>query len=313
MDASAASTTPANTDMPDSKEELISVRIVQLATDKGGTLSNDDLQAHFPEISAQLRVDAVNRLIQQGHFEVLVKGQTLLYRQKDPNKKSTMPKGVNDNEEKIVYSAIEEGGNKGVWIRDIRVKSNLIMTQLNKILKNLENKKLIKAVKSVSGTRKKVYMLYNMAPDRSVTGGAWYHDRDFEVEFVDVLNQQSLRFLRMRKEEADKCSEGPLVAKQRSMCTVREVHKFISDLGISKINLDDEDLETILKIVVYDGLAERVVQTDGTYLYRAIAPALPTTGLVQIPCGVCPVLKNCSAKNGLITPRTCSYLEEWLE
>lgn len=298
---------------PDSKEELISIRMVQLATDKGGTISNEDVLSNFPEISAQLRVDAVNRLIQQGHFEVLAKGNTLLYRLKDPTKKSTLPKGVNDNEEKIVYSIIEEGGNKGVWIRDIRVKSNLIMTQLNKILKNLENKKLIKEVKSVTGTRKKVYMLYNMVPDRSVTGGAWYQDRDFEVEFVDVLNQQSLRFLRMRKEEADKCNEGPMVAKQKSMCTVGEVHKFISDLGISKINLDDEDLETILKIVVYDGHAERISQVDGTFLYRAIPPALPTTGLVQIPCGVCPVLKNCSATNGLITPRTCSYMEDWLE
>lgn len=309
----STSATPTASDKPDSKEELISLRIQQLATEKGGTLSNDDLQSNFPEISAQLRVDAVNRLIQQGHFEVLVKGQTLLYRQKDPTKKtSLLPKGA-DNEEKIVYGIIEEGGNKGVWIRDIRVKSNLIMTQLNKILKTLENKKLIKAVKSVTGTRKKVYMLYNMDPDRTVTGGAWYHDRDFEVEFVDVLNQQCLRFMRMRKEESEKCGQGPLVAKQKSMCTVKDVHKFISDLGISKINLDYEDLETILKIVVYDGHAERIVQTDGSYLYRAVASALPPTGLVQIPCGVCPVIKNCSAKNGLITPRTCSYLEEWLE
>lgn len=55
-----------------------------------------------------------------------------------------------DTEEKLIYTIIEDGGNKGIWIRDIRVKSNLIMTQLNKILKNLENKKLIKAVKSVN-------------------------------------------------------------------------------------------------------------------------------------------------------------------
>lgn len=144
--------------VPESKEELITLRIIQLATEKGGTLSNDDLKSNFEDISAQLRVDAVNRLLQQGQFEVLSKGNQLLYRMKDPNKKSLMPKGA-DNEEKIVYSIIEEGDNKGVWIRDIRVKSNLIMTQLNKILKNLENKKLIKAVKSVSGARKKVYML----------------------------------------------------------------------------------------------------------------------------------------------------------
>lgn len=38
----------------------------------------------------------------------------------------------------------------GIWIRDIRFKSNIQMTQVNKIVKNLESKKLIKAVKSVA-------------------------------------------------------------------------------------------------------------------------------------------------------------------
>lgn len=38
----------------------------------------------------------------------------------------------------------------GIWIRDIRFKCNLLLTQVNKILKNLETKKLIKAVKSVA-------------------------------------------------------------------------------------------------------------------------------------------------------------------
>ena len=33
-------------------------------------------------------------------------------------------------------------------------------------------------------------MLYHLEPDRSVTGGAWYSDQDFESEFVDILNQQ---------------------------------------------------------------------------------------------------------------------------
>ena len=55
-----------------------------------------------------------------------------------------------ETEEKVVYQIIEESGNKGIWIRDIRYKSNLQLTQVNKILKNLESKKLIKAVKSVA-------------------------------------------------------------------------------------------------------------------------------------------------------------------
>lgn len=55
-----------------------------------------------------------------------------------------------DNEEKVVYNLIEEAGNKGIWIRDIRVRSNLANTQLTKVLKNLESKKVIKAVKCVN-------------------------------------------------------------------------------------------------------------------------------------------------------------------
>lgn len=71
-----------------------------------------------------------------------------MYKYKDSSKKSVV-RGA-DNEEKVVFKIIEEAGNKGIWIRDIRFKSNLNMTQLNKVLKSLETKKIIKAVKSVS-------------------------------------------------------------------------------------------------------------------------------------------------------------------
>ncbi|XP_055617362.1 probable DNA-directed RNA polymerase III subunit RPC6 [Toxorhynchites rutilus septentrionalis] len=294
-------------------EEVSTVgfQIIALAKEKTGGISNDDLVSAMPEVKPELRVQALNKLLQEGMLDIMKKGQALIYRLKDPTKKSTAPKDI-DNEEKIIYTIIEEGGNKGIWIRDIRVKSNLIMTQLNKVLKQLENKKLIKAVKSVNASKKKVYMLYNMEPDRSITGGAWYQDQDFEAEFVDVLNQQCLRFLRERREAAKKCGDGPLAVQKLSYCTVDEVHKFISELGISKIKLDEDDLETILKTVVYDGKAESTPTGDGKHLYRAIENPLPPPGLVQMPCGICPVIKNCS-DCGEVTPKLCSYISEWLD
>lgn len=286
-------------------------QIIGVAELKAGGINNEDIISNLPEISAELRLQALNKMLQQGFFEILQKGSSLIYRLKDPNKKSTAPKDI-DNEEKIIYNIIEEGGNKGIWIRDIRVKSNLIMTQLNKILKNLENKKLIKAVKSVNASKKKVYMLFNLEADRSVTGGAWYQDSDFESEFVDVLNQQCVRHLQFKRDEAKKSKDGPLAVLQLSYCSVREVHKFITDLKISKITLDEDDLETILKTVVYDGKAQRMLQPDGSYLYKIIESLVPPCGLIQIPCGICPVIKNCSSC-GQISPTTCSYFNEWLE
>lgn len=50
----------------------------------------------------------------------------------------------------------------------------------------------------LQASKKKVYMLYNLQPDRSVTGGAWYSDQDFESEFVEVLNQQCFKFLQSK-------------------------------------------------------------------------------------------------------------------
>ena len=55
---------------------------------------------------------------------------------------------------------IESAGNKGIWTRDIRFKCNLMMTEVNRILKTLESKKLIKAVKSVAvGTYSSLLLL----------------------------------------------------------------------------------------------------------------------------------------------------------
>lgn len=155
-------------------------------------------------------------------------------------------------------------------------------------------------------------MLYNMEPDRSVTGGAWYQDQDFEAEFVDILNQQCLRFLQIKRDGAEKKREGPLAAKQFSCCTVKEVHKYISDLGISKVTLDEDDLETILKTVVYDGKAERIMTAESSYVYRAVECPVEPPGLVQLPCGICPVIKNCS-NCGDVTPTSCEYMKQWLE
>lgn len=302
---------PAMTEAQEQLLETVKNQIITLGQSKPAGFSNDDIVNLLGETTEPtVRVAALNKLLQQGLIQILQKGNQLIYRIQDP-KKSSAPSDI-DNDEKVIYNIIEEGSNKGIWIRDIRVKSNLVMTQLNKILKSLENKKLIKAVKSVNASKKKVYMLYNLEPDRSVTGGAWYQDSDFEAEFVDVLNQQCLRFLQIKRENAKKSKEGPLAVQRMSCCSVAEVHKFISELGISKITLEEDDLETILKTVVYDGKAQKILQTDGTYLYKAVESLLPPSGLIQIPCGICPVIKNCS-DIGAITPKTCVYLNEWLE
>ncbi|XP_068084229.1 DNA-directed RNA polymerase III subunit RPC6 isoform X2 [Anabrus simplex] len=290
--------------------DFFSQRIIALAQAAAKGITDKDITAEIPDLLPAERAKAINTLLAQGLIDLFNQAGTLIYRVRDPSKTQKV-EGA-DNEEKIVYRIIEEAGNMGIWIRDIRNKSNLIPTQLNKIIKVLENKKLIKAVKSVAASKKKVYMLYNLEAHPSVTGGAWYCDHDFEVEFVDVLNQQCFRYLEQKSESAKDCKGGPMASRTMSFASCNDVWKFISDLGISKVQLSPEDMETILDTLVYDGKVERILTSDGRHLYRAIQSLLPTPGFVCMPCGVCPVLRICD-DIGAVNPKKCIYMKEWLE
>ncbi|EEB19012.1 DNA-directed RNA polymerase III subunit F, putative [Pediculus humanus corporis] len=272
--------------------------------------SDHEIQSEAPSLIPEDRVAILNKLLSTGHIDLFNQGGKLIYKFKDVAKGDSV-KGA-DNEEKVVYSIVEAAGNKGIWIRDIRYQSNLLPTQLNKILKALENKKLIKAVKSVSASKKKVYMLYNLEPDKSLTGGAWYSDQDFEAEFVGVLSQQCYRFLQQKQEKLKDFNGSPRQWKNMSYASSKEVWKFISELGISRVMLSVEDIETILDTIVYDGKVEKAVDVDLTKIYRAVEPLLPAPGIVQTPCGVCPVYQFCGDV-GSVTPKKCEYLRNWLD
>ncbi|CAN0405047.1 DNA-directed RNA polymerase III subunit RPC6 [Lethenteron reissneri] len=294
-------------------------RIIELCQQFPHGITDQVIQNDMPQLEPQQRAMAINRLLSTGRLDLLRSNAGLLYRLKDAQAASKV-KGA-DNQEKLVYQIIEDAGNKGIWSRDIRYKSNLPLTEINKILKSLESKKLIKAVKSVAASKKKVYMLYNIEPDRSVTGGAWYSDQDFEAEFVEILNQQCCKFLQQKAEAAQESKQGPLLQRNSSYASSHEVWKYICELGISKVELSMEDVETILNTLIYDGKVERTILSakEGTVgcvdgyikLFRAINPLVPPTGLVRTPCGVCPIFHECH-EGGDISPETCVYMTEWM-
>ncbi|XP_067012813.1 DNA-directed RNA polymerase III subunit RPC6 [Anabrus simplex] len=285
-------------------------KIITLARSAPKGITDKDILDELPDLQPAKRAKAINTLLAQGLLDIFSQKGSLIYKLKDL-KKAVKVEG-DDNEERIVYQIIEEAGNMGIWIRDIRSKSNLMATQLNKVLKAMENKKLIKSVNSVNASKKKVFMLFNLEPHPSVTGGAWYSDQDFEVEFVDILNQQCHRFLLQKLETAKGCSAGPIAARTLAFASCNDVWNFVNDLGISKVKLAPADLEAILDTLVYDGKAERTKTPEGKRLYKAVEPLLSAPGLVCMPCGVCPVMRNCG-DCGWVVPKKCVYMKEWLE
>ncbi|CAI9725220.1 DNA-directed RNA polymerase III subunit RPC6-like [Octopus vulgaris] len=298
----------------------LETRILELCKQNPDGVDDSAILVDMPQFDANQRVQAINRLLSTAKIDLLKSGNKLVYKLKDPSSASVV-KG-SDNQEKVVYQIIKEAGNRGIWIRDIRYQSNLLLTQVNKILKNLESKKLIKAVKSVAASKKKVYMLYELEPDRSVTGGAWYSDQDFESEFVEVLNQQCFKYLNEKAANARETLSTPIMQRNASFASSTDVWKYISELGISKVKLAVEDIETILDTLIYDGKVERSIvagpcSSSGasgsiTKLYRAIKPLIQPTGLTRMPCGTCPVFHLCS-EDGVISPTSCIYMKEWLD
>lgn len=255
--------------------------------------------------SPLVRADAINKLLASGSIEICKTKDQLLYR----TKKQLKSRGA-DEEEKIVYSIIEKAGNKGIWSRDIRQQSNISLTQLSKVLKSMESNNLIKSVKSVAASKKKVYMLYELEPDRSLTGGAWYHQQDHETEFIEVLRQQCLRFL----VDKNKCSHTDREAPSKApFVSSNEVCHYIKELGISNVELNCDEIENILDTLVYDGKVEKYVAANQlNKLYRALPSLGTSTGIMRMPCGLCPVIKDCY-EGGPICPSNCLYLKEWLD
>lgn len=284
-------------------------KILDLLKENEKGITEKTLQIAMSNVDNKIRAKCINDLLAKSKIEILKQGNQLLYKLKVGDRKL-----YENDEENVVYSIIEDAGNKGIWSRDIRFKSKLPLTLLNKVLKSMENKKLIKSVRSVAAYKKKVYMLYDVKPDISVTGGTWYSNNDFESEFVEVLNQQCYRYLQKRAKTASSIL-NPNEKREKSYASSSEMCEYIRMIGISKVELNVPDIECILETLIYDGKVDKYIIEDGEdviKMYRAIEPFFTTTGLMRMPCGLCTVRDECT-KDGLISPSKCVYFKEWFD
>ena len=85
---------------------------------------------------------------------------------------------------------------RGIWTRDIKVATNIPQHTLTKTLKILEQRSLVKSVRSVVSKSKKLYMLYDVMPAKEITGGPWYSDQEFDHEFVGELGNFVVQVVR---------------------------------------------------------------------------------------------------------------------
>ena len=58
-----------------------------------------------------------------------------------------------------------------------------------------------------------------------------------------------------------------------------------------QVQLSESNIESILNTLIFDGKIEHTIAAgaESVKLYRAVPPAVDTTGLMRTPCGICPV------------------------
>lgn len=177
----------------------------------------------------------------------------------EAQKKLTM-----SSEEALVYSYIEASGRDGIWSKTIKARTNLHQHVVLKCLKNLENQRFVKSVKSVKYPTRKMYMLYHLQPSVSVTGGAWFTDGELDVEFIDSLLAVVWRFVCEKT-----VKQGP-----HEYVEVSDIANFITQSKVSTVELGPDEVKSLCSVLEYDGRLEKTKGGDG---YRATLYSLKET------------------------------------
>ncbi|KAK4537072.1 hypothetical protein CDCA_CDCA11G3097 [Cyanidium caldarium] len=233
--------------------------------------------------------------------------------------------------EQAVYEQVRTARNLGVWVRHVRARLNLSLTEANRALHELQKRKLIKQVQSFKHKTRKVYMLTELEPSREVTGGSFYDsDGGFDLEFVRRLRELLVKHLR-----------------EQPWCTAAELTQHLNRSPVLNERLEVADTRTVLDTMCWDsllcrcdGLTEHVRNerrahspegADGPYyacLRSATADeielsdpphaaahrkAVRASALAHTPCAKCPVREHCSPRNPHIHPLACRYLETWAQ
>ncbi|ORD94518.1 RPC6 [Enterospora canceri] len=206
---------------------------------------------HFPGLTKVDLSVILDELINMEQVEVNQVGSIFHYSIKESGK---------IDQEGLVIEAVKGAGTKGIWMRDIRTKTNIPHNYLLKILKKLEQTQTIKSIKSVN-SNKKTYILYGLEPDEEVTGGIWFNNNDVDLEFVNNLMEIIYKFVLQRQNRyVELCGVAELP-------TILEVQNFLIEHKILEIKITQDEIETLLDTLVYDGRLEKLTHKCITHYY----------------------------------------------
>jgi DNA-directed RNA polymerase III subunit RPC6 len=90
-------------------------------------------------------------------------------------------------DEKMVYSAIDSSGTKGIWTKIIKERLNIHAKVVERAFKSLEGKGLIEQMKDVKFPGRKMFIKRGLKPNEEATGGAWFTDGELDTLMIDMV------------------------------------------------------------------------------------------------------------------------------
>mmetsp|Transcript_87008 Transcript_87008/g.251312 ORF Transcript_87008/g.251312 Transcript_87008/m.251312 type:complete len:326 (+) Transcript_87008:378-1355(+) len=239
-------------------KEVVKNRFIALLSEpkhKDG-ISNKDIQATFTGAQERTHLaNVINDLSRESRLRMSKSGvDNQLYYTLVAQDVAKKYQGL-DVAAKMVLQVIEKAGNQGIWTKDIRMQTNIQQQALNKIFKQLENRRLVKPVKSVTAKAKKLYMLYELVPSKELTGGVWYSGLEFDHEFISELRTFVIHCVR-------RLNEGRGV-------TLTDIKNKMIQANVSRVELSLDEVKQLVQTLVYDYQVEEFEDDNGELRYVA--------------------------------------------
>lgn len=87
----------------------------------------------------------------------------------------------------MVYEQIEESGGDGIWLKTIRMRTNMHESAVNSAIKHLMSLGFITDLKNVANSNRRMYIKVGIAQSERSTGGPWYTDGELDEPFVNTI------------------------------------------------------------------------------------------------------------------------------
>ncbi|KAJ9476249.1 DNA-directed RNA polymerase III subunit RPC6 [Pseudozyma hubeiensis] len=223
----------------------------------GGIITQDQIEIQFKNEEVGDRLNAVNGLLRKSLLSAQSLGGTLQFSATAKAEASMM--GKLDENETLVYSHIKDSRNEGIWTKQLKSRTNLHQTIINRCLKSLEQKQLVKAVKSVKYPTRKIFMLFGLTPSIELSGGPWYTDNELDTGFINELSMAILNFIRSKSFPKNGQSRALFPTTHTSQLpSANSIHSYLRNSNLTETELEVEHVVSLLDILVYDEQIEKI-------------------------------------------------------